>query len=318
MSDFYENYSVLDTLGVGGYGEVKLIQDNLSKVKRAGKFMKIIEEKGLKSEKQKVMILNEIKILRKIDHPNVVKIYEVYELDNEICIVLEYIEGERLLDYVTRTKRLYEKETATIMKHLILTLSYLESLDIIHRDIKSENVMLIREKTGKLSIKLIDFGLSTFHSKRDIIKRCGTPGYVAPEILNNEPYDFRVDIYSIGIILFICLTGKSPFAANDYRDLLEKNRKGFVNYRGRHWSSLSSDAKNLIQRLLDPLQASRMTLEEAISHNWIRDNLSPEEKKYLSEYVFHVVKMNVPEEKRISNVPTTSTGHFSKAIRSRT
>jgi len=150
------------------------------------------------------MIMNEINMMRKIEHPNIVKMHELYELEGEICLVMEYIQGDRLLDYVTKMRKVYEKETALIMKSLLKSLIYLQSMDIIHRDIKAENILLNKDpKTGKVNLKLIDFGLSTYHHKRDIVKRCGTPGYVAPEILNNEPYDFRADLYSAGVIMFI-------------------------------------------------------------------------------------------------------------------
>jgi len=149
------------------------------------------------------MLMNEIRIMRKLDHPFICKLFEVYESDDNVVMVLELIEGEKLFNYIINAKRLTEKETAIIMKQLLLILYYLESKKVIHRDIKPENILFKRDDRGRIKIKLIDFGLSTFHSKRDIIKKCGTAGYVAPEILNNENYDYKVDLYSAGIIMFI-------------------------------------------------------------------------------------------------------------------
>lgn len=312
MSDFYENYQIFESLGTGGYGEVRLIQDKFSKVYRAGKFVRLKEAKSSKAEKQKVMILNEIKILRKLDHPNIVKIYDLYELEDQICIVMEYLEGERLLEYITKSNRLSERETAQLFKQMILVLSYLETMSVIHRDIKPENIMLVSDKHGKYQLKLIDFGLSTFIYSKDIIKRCGTPGYVAPEMLNAEPYDFKLDLYSAGVVFFICLLGKPPFYADNHKELLEKNRKGVFNYNRKHWLKLSSESRDLIQRLLEPFPANRITMDELLNNRWLLDLLTPEDRKHLSECAFHVVKMNVPDDKRISAIPTSCTGHLSK------
>ena len=142
-------------------------------------------------------------MLRKLNHPNIVKMHALYELEDQICIVMEYLAGKNFLRYVTSQERLSEREVATFMKQLLLVLHYLESMDVLHRDIKMENIILVHGKDGKLTLKLIDFGLSIFLHQRDLIKRCGTPGYVAPEILNGERYDFKVDLYSTGVVMFI-------------------------------------------------------------------------------------------------------------------
>lgn len=149
------------------------------------------------------MIHNEIKIQRKLDHPNIVKMHELYELENEICIVMDYVPGERLFDHISRARTFDEAEAASLLSQLLLALGYLESKDIIHRDIKIENIMLVRDRSDRFSLKLIDFGLSTFTYSKDAIKKCGTPGYVAPEMLRGEPYDGKVDLFSAGVVLFI-------------------------------------------------------------------------------------------------------------------
>ena len=149
------------------------------------------------------MITNEIKILRRLNHPNIVKLHEVYEVDGEICMVMEYLQGEKLFSHIVASKKLPEPEAALIMKQLFFALHYLQRHDVIHRDVKPENIILTKTQDNKLQAKLIDFGLGTFHSKKDMIKKCGTPGYVAPEILNYGTYDFSVDIYSLGIVMMV-------------------------------------------------------------------------------------------------------------------
>ena len=149
------------------------------------------------------MITNEIKILRKLDHPNIVKLYEVYEMQGQICLVMELAPGEKLLSFITRNKEINEKSVALVMKQLFMVLNYMENLDVIHRDIKPENIMYTTDEKDRVTIKVIDFGLATFHKKRDAIRKCGTPGYVAPEILKNEFYNHKADLYSVGVIMYI-------------------------------------------------------------------------------------------------------------------
>ena len=149
------------------------------------------------------MLLNEIKILRKLKHPNIIKIHEVYQLDNEVCIVMEYANGKRLFDHIVNLGRVPEAELAIIMKQIFLALSYMEVQGVIHRDIKPENIIFFLDEFQKPIVKIIDFGLGTFHYRRDIIKKCGTAGYTAPEILNGDPYDFGVDLFSAGIVMYV-------------------------------------------------------------------------------------------------------------------
>jgi len=310
LNDVYEKHK---TIGTGGYGEVLLLEDRITKEKRAGKFINLISEQNPKYERQKVMLINEIKMLRKLNHPNLVKMYELYELDNKVCIVMEYLEGQSLYTYLRKIKSLTEKDTAFIIKQLLLTLGYLESLDIIHRDIKLENIMLITNKSGIFTTKLIDFGLSTFHRKRDIIKKCGTAGYVAPEVLNNELYDFKADLFSIGVILYMCLVGRPPFYAEDYDDLLEKNRNCTFTLKSGRWLQLSSEVKHLTTSLLERNPAKRLSLENAITHVWLQKQLPEVEYKKLLEIATeqNILRMSIPDEKRISRIPS-SMGQISK------
>ena len=147
--------------------------------------------------------MNEIKILRQLDHPNIVQFYEVYEMADQICIVMELILGAKLFKFIKDEQNINEEIIASIMKQLLMTLSYLETLDIIHRDIKPENILYSIDDRSQITIKLIDFGLSTFHRKKGMVRKCGTPGYTAPEILNDSIYDYKADLYSVGIIMYV-------------------------------------------------------------------------------------------------------------------
>ena len=146
--------------------------------------------------------MGEIKSLKRLSHTNIVKLYGIYELEDEICIVMEYVTGERIFDEIVRTKGISERDTAIVMKQLFIVLNYLRSKEMIHRDVKPENIMFIRDNTSQIKIKLIDFGLAIHNSKREGVKKGGTAGYVAPEILNNEPYDYKADLYSAGVVMY--------------------------------------------------------------------------------------------------------------------
>mmetsp|Transcript_7903 Transcript_7903/g.7144 ORF Transcript_7903/g.7144 Transcript_7903/m.7144 type:complete len:156 (+) Transcript_7903:726-1193(+) len=154
-------------------------------------------------------------------------------------MVMELLEGEKLFNYIIENKKLKEKETAVLMKQIFVILHYLVNKGVIHRDLKPENILFDRDEKGYMRIKLIDFGLSTFYRDRDLLKKCGTAGYVAPEILNNENYDYKVDLYSAGVLMYICLSGRPPFHAMDYQELLEKNRRGVVRFKGKVWGRYS-------------------------------------------------------------------------------
>jgi len=131
-------------------------------------------------------------------------LHEVFETPSHIILVMEYAKGERLIDYVIEHSPLPEKEAMIIMKELLEGLVHLHSLDILHRDLKLENIMMYKEKkdSERITLKLIDFGLSVKSNNIELFKRSGTPGYVAPEVLLAETYDTLVDVFSAGVILF--------------------------------------------------------------------------------------------------------------------
>ena len=146
--------------------------------------------------------MNEISILRLIDHPNIVKIYEVYENSDYIDIVMDLLKGEDLLKALMAETFYDEDQIKKIIHQLMEAICYIHKKGIMHRDIKPENIVF--KNKGDIELVLADFGLSEFYKRKDwVFKRCGTPGYVAPEILLDKPYDYKIDIFSAGIILYI-------------------------------------------------------------------------------------------------------------------
>ena len=149
------------------------------------------------------MIINEVKVMRILNgSQNMIKLYQIFEDEEKIYLVMEFFDGMRLLNYITQNKRINETEASEILLKLLFALIELKRHRITHRDIKSENIM-VRKNENSFDVKLIDFGLATFNIKNDIIQICGTPGYIAPEILKEIEYDDRADIFSLGAVLYL-------------------------------------------------------------------------------------------------------------------
>lgn len=168
--------------------------------------VKTFEKKNILSSKSahrtQFGLINEINIMRKLNHPNIINLYEIYEGDYHVYLVLELLKGGELFDHIIKKGHYTEKDASIIIRKLLWALEYIHEKGIMHRDIKPENLIL-KDEDG-VDIKLADFGLSEKENKKDLLfKRCGTPGYVAPEVLEDKKYDHKCDIYSAGVILYI-------------------------------------------------------------------------------------------------------------------
>lgn len=149
------------------------------------------------------MILNEILALKKLDHPHVVKIKALYCVSGDLCIVMEYIRGKKMIEDLKQKGRYSERKTALIAQQLLLTLGYIHEKNIIHRDLKPEN-LLINQEGDNFEVKLVDFGLAAFIGmKYQGFKKCGTAGFIAPEIFRDEPFSDQIDVFSLGVILYV-------------------------------------------------------------------------------------------------------------------
>lgn len=205
-----------------------------------------------------------------LDNPNIIKLYEVYEGEYHIYLVMELLNGGELFDRIMNKGHYEERDAAILISKLISALVYLHSMNIMHRDIKPENLIL-KDENG-FDLKLADFGLAEFvNQQTHLFKRCGTPGYVAPEILEDLPYDTKVDVFSAGVILYILLTGCSPFYGDTYNEILVKNKKCQVNYELEELKvKVSEDAIDLLRLMLEKDPLKRITARECLKHPWIQ------------------------------------------------
>lgn len=228
-------------IGKGAYAEVRKAICKKTGFARA---VKIINKYEF-TKSEIVQIENEVYILLKLDHPNILKVYNFYEDLNHFYIVTELCTGGELFDKIIMNGYLDEQQAANVMKDILSAISYCHKYGIVHRDLKPENILFLTKKLDS-PIKLIDFGTSSLISKKEKLNRCcGTPYYIAPEVLDGQ-YNEKCDIWSVGIMMYIMLCGYPPFnGINDKRitlAVLEAN----LEFPIEDWYFISSDAIDLI------------------------------------------------------------------------
>ena len=254
-------------LGKGAFGEVWLAHHKDLDRDFA---MKIIKKRKSKSNDEKD-ILNEIRILKKLDHPKILKVIDFYSTLKKYYIITEYCPEGELFNEIIKVGKFDEGQSAFIINQILKAITYCHKMNIIHRDIKPENIMITnREKNGCLQVKLIDFGTAKIFEKGHQEKKyVGSSYYMAPEIIKRK-YDEKCDLWSIGVILYILLTGRPPFDGNDDDEILENVKKGVYDKSGYPFPLLSSHAKDLIFKLLEYDPKKRLNAEEAIEHPWFK------------------------------------------------
>ena len=267
-------YEIINKIGKGSFGSVFKVLHKASDQFRA---MKVIKKDTVNLQDDEKTFLKEIEILIKVDHPNIIKIYEYFTDDINYYLIIEYVSGGELYDTITAWKDFNEKKAAYIMKQILSAVNYLHSFDIIHRDLKPENMLVENKKKGNLgdeeiNIKIIDFGTCNFIGKGGKLSlKVGSPYYIAPEVLKRN-YNAKCDLWSCGIILYVLLVGYPPFTGKTTDELLSNVSKGEYKMDGSYWSSISKNAKNLVKSLLDLDPNKRLTAQQALDHPWILDN----------------------------------------------
>lgn len=240
----------------------------LGQHKLTGKYVAIksIDKEALKDDFSKKKVLREIFILKKINHENVIKLLEVFETPDHVLIVMEYAGGGDLLHMVKSRKYLCEEEALPIFRQIVYGLAHIHSRNVIHRDIKLDNILLDDEG----AVKICDFGVSKIIDKDvTIYDQCGTPAYIAPEIITGVGYKgFYVDHWSLGVLLYAMLCGTVPFKAGNMKDLHELIIKGKFEFERK----LSDEAKDLIKGLIKIKPEERLSIPEILEHPWMNKN----------------------------------------------
>ena len=270
MSDLEDDYAIIKEVGKGNYATVYLAQDLENHQEYAIKFIK--KEVVFSSSRGANSVVSEIEIMRKLMNPVFIKLYRIYENDDFVHLVVDYVEGGDLFHRIQKKERFSEELTSKFMKNMLEGLHYLHSMNIVHRDLKPENILMVSNDLD-YEFKICDFGLAC-EDGDDQALRCGSPGYVAPEILMKKSYNNKVDIFSAGIIMFILLSGRAPFYGTTANKILVKNKECRLHFHDKYWKTVSKDGIDLVLKLTDPNPDSRVTAAEALMHPWIQNLLS--------------------------------------------
>ncbi|XP_031122892.1 CBL-interacting serine/threonine-protein kinase 23-like [Ipomoea triloba] len=262
-------YELGRTLGEGSFAKVKFAR-NLETEESVA--IKILDKEKLLKHKMVGQIKREISTMKLIRHPNVIRMFEVMASKSKIYIVMEFVTGGELFDKIASKGRLKEDEARKYFQQLINAVDYCHSRGVFHRDLKPENLLL--DANGVL--KVSDFGLSALPQqvREDglLHTTCGTPNYVAPEVINNKGYDgAKADLWSCGVILYVLMAGYLPFEDSNLVALYKKIFK--ADFACPPW--FSSSAKKLIKRILDPNPQTRITIAEVIENDWFKKGYQP-------------------------------------------
>ncbi|CAD8142780.1 unnamed protein product [Paramecium pentaurelia] len=262
-----DHYITGQVLGEGAFGKVWKVTHKKSKLDRAMKQLK--KSSILKEDKEK--LFSEMNILKNLDHPNIVKLYELFEDDKNYYLVTEYCSGGELFDRIKKMNFFSEKKAAELMRQILSAVWYCHNQKIVHRDLKPENLLFVSDSPDA-DLKVIDFGTSRkFETGKRMTKRLGTPYYIAPEVLL-ENYNEKCDVWSCGIILYILLCGYPPFSGRSESDILKRVKAAQLKFDPEDWAHISEDAQNLIKNMLNPNPAKRISSEQAYNDKWIQNN----------------------------------------------
>ncbi|KAL7726691.1 hypothetical protein ACLKA6_012770 [Drosophila palustris] len=277
-----EKYNLHGLLGTGAFSEVRLAE---SKDTPGDHFaVKIIDKKALKGKEESLE--NEIRVLRRfsanhfdghspngtrLTHPNIVQLLETYEDKAKVYLVMELVTGGELFDRIVEKGSYTEKDASHLIRQILEAVDYMHEQGVVHRDLKPEN-LLYYSPDDDSKIMISDFGLSKMEDSGIMATACGTPGYVAPEVLAQKPYGKAVDVWSIGVISYILLCGYPPFYDENDANLFAQILKGEFEFDSPYWDEISESAKHFIRNLMCVTVEKRYTCKQALSHPWISGN----------------------------------------------
>uniref|UniRef100_A0A3Q3WRY5 Serine/threonine-protein kinase DCLK2 n=1 Tax=Mola mola TaxID=94237 RepID=A0A3Q3WRY5_MOLML len=273
-----ERYKVGRTLGDGNFAVVRECTERSSGREYA---LKIISKDKCRGKEH--MIQSEVSILRRVKHPNIVLLIEEMDTQSELFLVMELVKGGDLFEAIKSSNKYTERDASCMLFNLASAIKYLHSLNIVHRDIKPENLLVYEHQDGSRSLKLGDFGLATVVNG-PLYAVCGTPTYVAPEIVAETGYGLKVDIWAAGVITYILLCGFPPFhgGGEDEEALLEQILSGVLDFPGPYWDNVSDNAKALITGMLRVEVDQRYAAVQVLDHPWVNDNGGAENARQLS------------------------------------
>jgi len=286
-SDFYRIGKVL---GRGAFGKVSLTVHRLTQEMVA---IKSIDKEFLTDENSRIKVMKEVKILKRIRHKSIIQLYDTFETNKHIIFVMELCSGGDLLNYVRMRRKLTEDYAKTIFKQIMDALHYCHRQNILHRDVKLDNIILDSEG----NIKIGDFGVSKIvDPTQKMYDQCGTPAYIAPEILRDRGYrGFGIDVWSSGVVLYAMLYGTVPFRAQNMVELNEMIIKAKYTLK----PDISEEARDLLKKILETDPKKRLKIPEILAHPWFNDLetelemfTEQEKEKIKEEFSYNDIRKN--------------------------
>jgi len=263
-SNPFDDYVVIKDIGSGTYSKVQLVQHKINLSIRAMKVIKKKKKKGT-NQTNEHDVYKEVNLLIKMDHPNIVKIFEFYNGEKEYYLIMEYCEGGELFDKIVKSN-LTEIQCAYIMYQIISAVNYCHKMKIIHRDLKPENILIKKDEDGFYRVKVCDFGTSKAFKIGDTEKQLvGSAYYIAPEVIQKK-YNLKCDLWSCGVIMFVLLTKKPPFGGRNDAIIMQNIQIG--KYKEHLLDEYSPYAKELVALLLEKNIKKRINAEQALNHPW--------------------------------------------------
>uniref|UniRef100_A0A8C5MDG0 Calcium/calmodulin dependent protein kinase IG n=1 Tax=Leptobrachium leishanense TaxID=445787 RepID=A0A8C5MDG0_9ANUR len=283
-----DTFIFMEVLGSGAFSEVYLVKHRSTGQHFALKCIKKVNSSRDRS------LENEIAVLKKIKHDNIVTLEDIYESSSHFYLVMQLVSGGELFDRILERGVYTEKDASDVIRQVLSAVKYLHDNGIVHRDLKPENLLyLTPDENAKIMIT--DFGLSKMEETGIMSTACGTPGYVAPEVLAQKPYSKAVDCWSIGVITYILLCGYPPFYEETESRLFEKIREGTYEFESPFWDDISKSAKDFINCLLEKDPKKRYNCENGLNHPWIAGNTALHRDIYRS--VSFQIKKNFAKSK---------------------
>jgi len=258
-------YDVGDVLGEGGYGQVRKVTHRVTGLERA---LKTVTKSKL-SAKDKNRMLLEVALLKELNHPNIIRLVDVYDDPYFLYLVTEYCTGGELFDRIIEVRNFSEGQAARVLYQVLSAIAYCHEHKIVHRDLKPENILLETDQPDA-GIKIIDFGVSAiFNEEKPLKDRYGSSYYIAPEVINGE-YNEKCDVWSAGVIAHILLSGLPPFSGRNDREIFAKVKTGRVTLANPIWEEVSQEAKDFVMKLLERDIPKRLSAAEALKDPWIQ------------------------------------------------
>eukprot|EP00968_Pinguiococcus_pyrenoidosus_P000726 scaffold47_cov258-Pinguiococcus_pyrenoidosus.AAC.53 len=257
--------------------------------------------------------LPKVEILMNISHPNIIKVYDFFSDENNYYLTSEIMAGGELFERIVERHHYSENDAREICFVLLNTLAYLHDADIVHRDLKPENLLMVGPES-QAAVKIADFGFAKRLEGGKVTDKCGTPGYVAPEVIKQDPYGVSADVWSLGVIIYILLCGYPPFHHSKMNKLFQLICRGQYRFYEEDWNPISDEAKDLIRRMLTVDVSKRITSRQALKHPWLQLESDTLAKHRMDNTLRLLHKFNLKRKFRAAVHTAIMTGRLQRLI----